>query len=124
MTCLSDLYYKIGYWFTVAMFFIATVTLPFALAAWDIIWSFAMCASIAFVGAAPHYKGSDYNMHRIAATTSLASSIVWVAYVCPQCFYLLFICLAAIILDTKRWLLWLELTCFAMVYLALVITIR
>ena len=122
MTCLSDLYYKIGYWFTVVMFAIAIVTLPFALEAWDSIWSFLMCAGIAFVGAAPDYKGSEHDIHYVSALTSMTCSSIWVSHVMPQCFYLLFIVLASVILDTRRWLLWCELGCFVMVYLALYLT--
>ena len=119
MTCLSDLYYKIGVWFTVAMFIIAIVTLPFALEAWDSVWSFLMCSGIAFVGAAPNFRGSEHNIHYFSAAVSAICSIVWVACVCPQCFYLMFIGLALTVLDTKRWLLYGELTCFCMVYLSL-----
>lgn len=121
MTCLSDLYYKIGSWFTIATFAIAIVTLPFALEAWDSIWSFLMCAAIAFVGAAPDYKGSEHDIHYYSAFTSMVCSLIWVAHVCPQCFYLIFIVLAAVILDTRRWLLWCELGCLTMVFTALML---
>lgn len=119
MTCLSDLYYKIGWWFTVIMFTIAIVTLPFALSVWDSIFSFLMCAGIAFVGAAADYKGSEHDLHYVSALTSALCSLVWVAHVCPLCFYLLNLCVMLLILNPKRWLLWCELTCFCMVYLAL-----
>lgn len=122
MTCLSDLYYKIGHWFTVLMFAIAIVTLPFALAAWDSVWSFLMCGSIAVVGAAPDYKGSEHDIHYYSALMSMTCSLIWVANVMPQCFCLLFIVLAVAGIDTKRWLLWCELGCFTMVYLALFLT--
>lgn len=100
---------------------IAIITLPFALEAWDSILSVIMCASIAFVGAAPHYKGSDYNIHKIAATTSLICSLIWTAHVCPMYLYLLPISTPIAVCDRKRWLLWSELTCFGMVYLSLII---
>lgn len=103
------------------MFAIAMVTLPFALDAWDSIFSFLMCAGIAFVGAAPHYKGDEHDTHYVSACVSGTCSLIWVANVMPQCYYMLFLCLALIILDTKRWLLWCELTCFAMVYLAFIL---
>lgn len=123
ITCISDLYYKFGWWFTLAMFAIAFVTLPFALDTWDSVWSFLMCGGIAFVGAAPNFKGSEHNIHYCSAATSAICSIVWVACVMPECFYLMFIGLALTVLDTKRWLLYGELTCFCMVYLALAATI-
>lgn len=121
ITCISDLYYKFGWWFTVAMFAIAFMTLPFALEVCDSVWSFLMCAGIAFVGAAPHYKGHDRIVHYVSACVSALCSLVWVACVMPECFYALFVCLALVVADTKRWLLWCELTCFAMVYMALLL---
>lgn len=121
ITCISDLYYKIGHWFTVAMLIVAFATLPFALDAWGSIWSFLMCGGIAFVGAAPNYKGGEHDVHYYSALTSMICSLVWVSHVCPQCFYLLFVALAAVVLDTKRWLLWCEIGCLSMVYISLII---
>lgn len=120
MTCLSDLYYIIGRWFTVVMFAIAFVTLPFALEVWDSIFSFLMCAGIAFVGCACDYKGSEHDIHYFSACVSAVCSLIWVANVCPICFHLLFVVLALVVLDTKRWLLWCELGCFGMVFLTLI----
>ena len=121
MTCLSDLYYKIGYWFTVVMFAISVITLPFALRTWDSIFSFLMCAGIAFVGAAPHYKGSEHDIHYVAAMTSAVCSVVWVTNVNP--WWLLTLCLAAVaaVIDRRRRLLWMEIACFVSVYGAMIV---
>lgn len=121
ITCLSDLYYKIGVWFTIIMFAIATVTLPFALDVWDSPWSFLMCGGIAFVGAAPNFKGNEHDIHYCSALASALCSLVWVANVMPECFYILFFVLSAVILDTRRWLLYCELGCFTSVYTALLL---
>ena len=123
MTCLSDLYYKVGSWFSVATFVLALVTLPLALSVWDSVFSFLMCGGIAFVGCAGDYKGNEHDIHYASACVSGICSLVWVAHVCPMCFYLLFACLALVILDTKRWLLWCEVSCFIMVYIALLTSI-
>lgn len=120
ITCISDLYYKIGWWFTVMMFTIAFITLPLALDIYDSIWTFLMCSGIAFVGAAPHYKGGDYNMHYTAAVTSGICSIIWIINI--NVWFLLIVASGLIIsiLDRKRWLLWGELGCFISVFSILI----
>lgn len=121
MTCLSDLYYKIGWWFTVIMFCIAIVTLPFALDAWDSVFSFLMCAGIAFVGAAPHYKGSEHDIHYVAALVSMVCSVIWVANVNAWWLCSFMAALFASAIDKRRWLLWMEIACFISVYGAMIV---
>ena len=119
ITCLSDLYYVIGRWFTVTMVAIAYVVLPFALDVWDSPFSFLMCASLAFVGVAADYKAKEHDLHVIAAATSAVCSIVWVA--CVEPFSLLALSLSAAgLFDKKRSLLWCELGCFFSVVLAFI----
>lgn len=120
MTCLSDLYYRIGYWFTVVMFIIAIATIPFALNVWDSVFSFLMCAGIAFVGAAPNYKGSEHDLHYCATLTSMVCSVIWVANVSSTWLFLFFPAVLLSAIDRRRWLLYLELSCFASVYGALI----
>lgn len=120
MTCISDLYYKIGWWFTVGMFCIAAVTLPFALEAWSSVVSFLMCVGIAGVGAAPHYKEHEHNIHFVSACISAVCSVVWTAHVCWPCIALLVVGAIVAMADKKRWLLWCEVGCFSMVFAALV----
>lgn len=121
MTCLSDLYYKIGYWFTVVMFAISVITLPFALRTWDSIFSFLMCAGIAFVGAAADYKGVEHDLHYVSAMTSAICSVIWTVNVCPPCLLLPVIGAIIALRDRKRWLLWCEVGCFSMVYTAMIL---
>jgi len=120
ITCISDLYYVIGRWFTLGMFVVAFVTLPFALEAWDSVWSFLMCGGIAFVGCAGDYKHAEHDVHYVSALASAVCAFVWVGNVCP-----LVLCLMGTMsmayLDRRRWLLWCELPFILMVYSTLIL---
>lgn len=119
ITCLSDLYYVIGRWFTVILLAIAFITLPLTLNVWESPFSFLMCAGFAFVGVAADYKHGEHDLHVIAATTSAVCSIVWVA--CVESFSLLALSLSAAgLLDKKRSLLWCELGCLTSVITAFI----
>lgn len=123
ITCISDLYYVYGRWMTFAFFIIAFATLPFALEMWPTVFSFLMCASIAFVGCAADYKDKfDYPIHYISASISAISSIIWVWNMDPTKTAFLYLIIAFFgIFDRKRWLLWCELPCFLMVYTVLIL---
>lgn len=123
ITCISDLYYVYGRWMTYAFFIIAFATLPFALGMWANVFSFLMCASIAFVGCAADYKDKfDNPIHYASALLSAISSVIWVWNTDPTKTALLYLIMAFIgIFDHKRWLLWCELPCFLMVYTVLIV---
>ena len=108
---------------TYAFFVIAFATLPFALGMWANVFSFLMCASIAFVGCAADYKDKfDYPVHNITASISGISSIRWVWHMDPTKTAVLYLIIALFgIFDKKRWLLWCELPCFLMVYTVLIL---
>lgn len=120
--CLSDIYYSVGLFFTAMMLFVAFFLLPSMIDATPENYqclAFLANAGIVFVGAAPNYKeGMERNVHRTAAMISGGCSVVWTAIVSPwHCMYLL-IALVGIV-DRRRWLLWFELPCFAMIYAVL-----
>jgi len=120
ITCISDLYYVIGRWFTLMMVAICFVALPFALDAWESVFSLLMCAGIAFVGVAAEYRDKHvHNIHYISALTSAVASFIWTANVCPLALFSLAFALIAFV-DRKRWLLWCEVPCFLMVVVSLV----
>lgn len=120
ITCISDLYYVIGRWFTFAMMVLAFVTMPFALDVYESVYSFLVCSSIAFVGCAADYKEKfDYPVHYISAMISAFSCVIWVSVICPWCLFALIIGAVAFI-DKKRWLLWCEVALFITFYICLI----
>lgn len=123
ITCISDLYYVFGRWFTLGMFILAFITLPITLNIWNTIFSFLMCASIAFVGCAADYNNKfDYPIHYISACISAICSIIWVSFINPFCLSFMLLILISL-LDKKRWLLWCELPCFIMVFITILLNI-
>lgn len=119
ITCISDLYYVIGRWFTLVMVLIAFAFVPFALDVLDSAVSFFMCAGIAFVGVAADYRDKTiYPVHYISAMISGACSIVWVWCAEPMCLLWLLWCAIIAVCDKRRWLLWCEVGCFLSVIAA------
>lgn len=120
ITCISDLYYVIGKWFTIIMLILAFITLPFSLEKVNNVFSFLMCASIAFVGCAAHYKDKfNYPVHYIAACISAISSIIFTIHIQPAYLIILLLCFISFF-DKKRWLLWCEIPFFLMIYLCFI----
>lgn len=114
---ISDLYYVIGDWFTILMFSIVIWTLPISLFLWDNVISFIMCAALAFVGAAPHFRlKSERKLHYGAAIISAIGSFIWTLYVYPIALSILMAFCIISIIDKTRWMLWAELGCFIMIF--------
>lgn len=119
ITCISDLYYIIGHWFTFLSYLLAFSILPLALECSDGIWSFVMCGGIAFVGAAANYKDRfTYPIHYISAIVSSIGCLIfsWIVY------FPTLICLGVGIIgviDKKRWLLYTELGFFLSAFLSI-----
>ena len=122
VTCLSDIYYVIGSWFTVACFIVALSILPIALLINDSVVSFLMCGGIALVGAAANYKDAfAYEVHYGAALVSMICSVMWVWTVDPIGLAGLLVALVGLI-DKRRWLLWMEISCFLSVFTVMVLS--
>jgi len=120
ITCLSDLYYVIGRWFTLGMIAVAFVVLPFALMVWESVFSFLMCGGIAFVGVAANYRDKyEYKIHYLSAMVSAACSIVWLSFVSPMSLLMLVPFLGMAYYDKYRRLLWCEVACFFSVFVTI-----
>lgn len=125
-TCLSDAWYVMRTGFTCAMFALAVLVAIPALEYTPneyAVLAFLMCGLIAFVGVAGDYKANGIirNVHLASALLSATCSVVWTLLVSPiSLAYGLIASLALI--DQKRWLLWLEVACFAMVFRTLIVS--
>lgn len=98
---------------------IAFGVLPVAMERLDSVVTLLMCGGIAFVGVAADYRDkTEYPIHAISALISGLSSIAWTAMVEPSALLCLLINSLSIV-DKKRWLLWLESSCFASVFAGL-----
>lgn len=123
ITCISDLYYKMGRWFTFMMCAIAFLTLPLALDILDSPVTFIMCAGLVFVGAAAEYRDKTvYPIHAISASVSGICSVIWTYYACPPSLACLGLSLIAFV-DEERWLLYVELSCILCVASAVILSI-
>ena len=131
---LSDTYYLLGNTplFTVALFAMALTILPPILSVTAESWqavAFFCPAAIAFVGAAPQFKGVDSAVHKISALVSAACGILWalllsgawwtvpssVAIVAGLAY------LTKTLQSSKVW--WLEMVAFISVYSSLLISL-
>ena len=122
VTCLSDFYYLVGPWFTIVCFIVALSILPIALTINDSVVSFLMCAGIGFVGAAANYRSEfEHTVHYGAALVSMICSVMWVWTVDPIGLAGLLVALVGLI-DKKRWLLWMEISCFLSVFVAMILS--
>ena len=122
VTCLSDFYYLIGSWFTIVCFIVALSILPIALTINDSVVSFLMCAGIGFVGTAANYRSEfEHEVHYGAALVSMICSVMWVWTVDPIGLAGLLVALVGLI-DKRRWLLWMEISCFLSVFIAMVLS--
>ena len=122
VTCLSDFYYLVGPWFTIVCFIVALSILPIALTINDSVVSFLMCAGIGFVGAAANYRSEfEHAVHYGAALVSMICSVMWVWTVDPIGLAGLFVASVGLI-DKKRWLLWMEISCFLSVFVAMILS--
>ena len=122
VTCLSDFYYMIGSWFTIVCFIMALSILPIALTINDSVVSFLMCAGIGFVGTAANYRSKfEHAVHYGAALVSMICSVMWVWTVDPIGLAGLLVALVGLI-DKRRWLLWMEISCFLSVFVAMILS--
>ena len=124
-TCLSDAWYVMHTNFTCAMFGLAFLVVIPAIEHTPheyTFLAFLMCVLIAFVGVAGDYKANGLirNVHLISALLSAICSVTWVILVSPASLsYGVIVALSLV--ERKRWLLWLEMACFAMVFRALLV---
>lgn len=118
--CISRCYYIIGEGFTLIMVGITAMMLVDTLDVRDNIFTFLMCAGVAFVAAAPRFLDKeDKPMHFASAIVSAMLSLPFVLSVQPIC--IAWLGLAAIgLVDRSRWLLYAELGCFASVFSCLI----
>ena len=124
VTCLSDIYYVIGSWFTVACFIVALSILPLALTINDSVVSFLMCGGIALVGAAANYKDAfAYEVHYGAALVSMLASVAWILSVEPIGLLTTLLIAAIGVFDRKRWLLWMEIACILSVIESIIVVL-
>ena len=122
VTCLSDFYYLVGSWFTIVCFIVALSILPIALAINDSVVSFLMCAGIGFLGTAANYRSEfEHAVHYGAALVSMICSVMWVWTVDPIGLAGLLVALVGLI-DKRRWLLWMEISCFLSVFVAMILS--
>jgi hypothetical protein len=130
---------NLGYIFTGMMFSMAFTLVPAWLKLGEVIssWStylnplaFFACAAIAFVGAAPAFRGCplESKVHSIAAKTAAVCAVTWCLVACWQIMYvpLLTAGLVAIIgAVTKSWkkasVYWLEMMAFGATFATLII---
>lgn len=124
-TCLSDAWYVMRTNFTCAMFGLAFLVVIPAIEHTPheyTFLAFLMCGLIGFVGVAGDYKANGLirNVHLISALLSATCCIVWTILVNPVSL-VYGLCASLALIDRKRWLLWLEVACFAMVFRALLV---
>lgn len=118
--CISRCYYIIGDFFVVIMVCIAAMMMVDTLDKRDNIFTFLMCAGIAFVAASPKYlDAQDKPMHFAAAVVSASCSLPFVLSVQPAHIGWAFAIAALGLFDRQHWLLWAELGCFASVFACL-----
>lgn len=118
--CLSDLYYRIGGWFTVLMVGFALILLPFALEKLDSPFTFLMCGGFMVVGVAPNYKGDEDKIHFYSALVSVGCSFCWLYIVNPWALITMLVWLFPVKFDSERWLLYWEVALIQAVLTSLV----
>lgn len=123
--CVSACWYAIGYWHYFLLVGASMALLPYMLCVtkedFQIV-AFLCCACISFVGTAPNYKTDEmeHNVHFASAGLSAVCSIAWALAMCPPALACWVIALYSFV-DSKRWLLWCELSCFGSVYAGLIL---
>lgn len=120
----------LGYIFTGVLWVMAFTLLPVWLncnVGTDLeLLKFFCCASLCFVGAAPHFKGIDKRVHTIAAITSAITGLLWIL-ICTKFWYiiigflLLLLLLMYLTKTFKCYIFWLEMVMFFSVYLVLLL---
>ena len=119
-SCVSDVWYAAGYHFTAAMTLMAVCVFAVAMEVTPECWrflAFLMCGGILLVGAAGDYRKSGVTrvVHLASAAVSGVCSVVWTVVVCAPALWWCVLCVVSLA-DRRRWLLWLELACFGMVF--------
>ena len=130
---------NLGYIFTGMMFSMAFTLLPAWLELGEVVssWSsylnvlaFLGCASIAFVGAAPAFRGNklEGTVHEVAAKLAAAASLAWCLVVCWQIMYVPIIAAGLVALGgvfTKTWknasVYWLEMMAFGATFITVIV---
>ena len=125
---ISDNYYvsKHPWTFTLAMWTVAFTMLPPMLSATTETFQFTAflsCAGISFVGAAAAFREEvTRQVHFAGAITSAAGAFLWTACVLPPMAGVGFLTCCGLLLWLSRHVVyWLEVTCFAMVFMTYIL---
>ena len=121
--CISDCYYIIGLPFTIVFATSSWLMLYPTMLCWESPVTLAMVMAFSLVGIASDFKSTMFRTAHFASSVAAGCfSAIFVIKVCPAaslCY------LAAIIglLDKKRWLLWVEISCLLSVFVAVLSTL-
>ena len=112
--------------FTMVMWMVAFGMLPAMLEVTPTMWQFSAficCAGIAFVGAAAAFREEvTRQVHFAGAITSAAGAFLWTACVLPPMAAAGFLTCCGLSLWLSRHVVyWLEVTCFAMVFVTYIL---
>ena len=125
---ISDNYYvsRHRWMFTMVMWMVAFGMLPAMLEVTPTMWQFSAficCAGIAFVGAAAAFREEmTRQVHNAGALTSAAGAFLWTAFVVPPMAGVGFLTCCVLMLQLHKHIIyWLEVTCFAMVFVTYIL---
>ena len=125
---ISDNYYvsRHRWTFVMVMWWVGFGMLPAMLEVTPEIWQFSAficCAGIAFVGAAAAFREEvTRQVHFAGALTSAAGAFLWTACVLPPMAGVGFLTCCGLLLWLSRHVVyWLEVTCFAMVFVTYIL---
>ena len=123
-SCISESYYKVGYWFTIWILLVSFLIFP----AWVEIspisfqfLPFLSSVSLGAVGLNPKYLGSDRTAHIITATLAVVISLIWniVTKVYTIPLILLILVIILLICKVPNLLYWTECIAFSNIYLSI-----
>lgn len=123
VTCLSECYYAIGMWHCLILLVAVVIILPTMLDATPDQYrclAFFACGGLLFVAVAPNYLGDEHDVHSCGAMLSGLSAILWTILCAPYALFGGAVVLIGVV-DKTRWLLWVEISCFLMIYLGLIL---
>lgn len=125
---ISDNYYvsRHRWLFTAVMWWIGFGMLPAMLEVTPEIWQFSAffcCGGVIFVGAAAAFREEvTRQVHFAGAITSAAGAFLWTAFVMPPMAGVGFLTCCGLLLWLSRHVVyWLEVTCFAMVFVTYIL---
>lgn len=123
ITCISEGWYYIK-WLHYALLLVCALSLmPYMISVTDEnhqVFAFLTCASLCFVATAPDYNGWEEEVHFLSAIACAFFGCIWATHMLPYSIFIGVAVASISLFDSKRWLLWCELSAFTMVYSALI----